>query len=160
MAVTSFLDHLREIAGDVRPSIAIGGLVAVFLTLWSVLSTWRQDNRLREFKGPRLAALSRWWLIKKVGGGRAYLDFWEVTKRYGSIARLGPNDLLTDDPELMRHILNVRNEYRRSDWYDGMRFDPGNNNILSWRDEDEHFKLRSKMSAGYGGREVENRTKD
>ncbi|KAI1017181.1 hypothetical protein LB505_001971 [Fusarium chuoi] len=37
-----------------------------------------------------------------------------------------------------------------------MRFDPGNNNILSWRDEDEHFKLRSKMSAGYGGREVEN----
>lgn len=74
----------------------------------------------------------------------------------GSIARVGPNDLLTDDPELMKHILNVRTEYRRSDWYDGMRFDPGNNNILSHRDEDEHFKLRSKMSAGYGGREVEN----
>ncbi|KAF5581686.1 cytochrome P450 monooxygenase [Fusarium pseudoanthophilum] len=56
----------------------------------------------------------------------------------------------------MRHILNVRTEYRRSDWHDCMRFDPGNNNILSWRDEDEHFKLRSKISAGYGGREVEN----
>lgn len=48
----------------------------------------------------------------------------------------------------MKHILNVRTEYRRSPWYDGMRFDPANNNILSWRDEDEHFKLRSKMSAG------------
>ncbi|RBR15426.1 hypothetical protein FVER53590_09331 [Fusarium verticillioides] len=138
MAETSFLDHMREIVGD------------------SVLSTWRQYNRLREFEGPCLAALSKWWLIKKVGCGRAYLDFWEVTKQYGSIARVGPNDLLTDDPELMRHILNVRTEYRLSDWYDGMRFDPGNNNILPWRDEDEHFKLRSKMSAGYRGREVEN----
>lgn len=48
----------------------------------------------------------------------------------------------------MKHILGVRTEYRRSDWYDGMRFDPANNNILSWRDEDEHFKLRSKMAAG------------
>ncbi|KAG9502258.1 hypothetical protein J7337_005084 [Fusarium musae] len=141
MAETSFLDHMREIVGDARPSIAIAGLVAIFVTLWSVLSTWPQYNRLREFKGPRLAALSKWWLIKKVGGGRAYLDFWEVTKQYGSIAKVGPNDLLTDDPELMRHILNVRTEYRRSDWYDGMRFDPGNNNILSWRDEDEHFNV-------------------
>ncbi|PCD35950.1 hypothetical protein AU210_008505 [Fusarium oxysporum f. sp. radicis-cucumerinum] len=156
MAAASLLHRLRDVFGDVRPSIAIAGLLVVFVTLWSALSTLRQYNRLREFKGPRLAALSKWWLIKKVGGGRAYLDFWEVTKQYGSIARVGPNDLLTDDPELMRHILNVRTEYRRSDWYDGMRFDPGKNNILSWRDEDEHFKLRSKMSAGYGGREVEN----
>ncbi|EWG49992.1 hypothetical protein FVEG_09330 [Fusarium verticillioides 7600] len=160
MAEASFLDHMREIVGDVRPSIAIAGLVAIFVVLWSVLSTWQQYNRLREFKGPRLAALSKWWLIKKVGGGRAYLDFWEsrnntLTISTGSIARVGPNDLLTDDPELIRHILNVRTEYRLSDWYDGMRFDPGNNNILPWRDEDEHFKLRSKMSAGYRGREVE-----
>lgn len=86
MAADSFLVHLREMAGDVRPSVAIAGLLLVFLTLWSALSTWRQYNRLREFKGPRLAALSKWWLIKKVGGGRAYLDFWEVTKQYGKLS--------------------------------------------------------------------------
>ncbi|KAF5988492.1 cytochrome P450 monooxygenase [Fusarium bulbicola] len=87
MAAAFFLGHLREIAGDVRPSIAIAGLVAVFLALWSTLSTWQQYNRLREFKGPRLAAISKWWLIRKVGGGRAYLDFWEVTKQYGMFAQ-------------------------------------------------------------------------
>ncbi|UPL04224.1 hypothetical protein LCI18_015158 [Fusarium solani-melongenae] len=62
-------------------------------------------------------------------------------------------------PGLLGGYQEVRfncSQYRRSPWYDGMRFDPANNNILSWRDEDEHFKLRSKMSAGYGGREVEN----
>ncbi|CAJ0540849.1 Ff.00g077560.m01.CDS01 [Fusarium sp. VM40] len=155
MAAGPLINRLQDLTAAVRPSIAIAGLLVVFLTLWSALSTWRQYNRLSNFKGPRLAAVSKWWLITRVGGGRAYLDFWEVTKKYGSIARVGPNDLVTDDPELMRHILNVRTEYRRSDWYDGMRFNPGSNNILSWRDEDEHFKLRSKMSAGYGGREVQ-----
>jgi hypothetical protein len=85
MAAASFVGYLREIAGDVRPSIAIAGLLVVLLTLCSAISTWRQYNRLREFKGPRLAALSKWWLIKKVGGGRAYLDFWEVTKQYGML---------------------------------------------------------------------------
>ncbi|KAF4976804.1 hypothetical protein FZEAL_6585 [Fusarium zealandicum] len=160
----------KAIDAGIRPSIVIATLVGGLLILWSGLSTWRQYNRLRDFKGPRLASFSKWWLVKTVGSGRAYLDFWEVTKKYGvlligfciarvqtgSIARIGPKDLITDDPDLMKHVLNVRTEYRRSDWYDGMRFDPANNNILSWRDEDEHFRLRSKMSAGYGGREVEN----
>ncbi|RSM20322.1 hypothetical protein CDV31_000817 [Fusarium ambrosium] len=152
----SSVDGLRGVFDGLRPSIAIAGLLVAVLIFWSGISTWRQYNRLCAFKGPRLAGFSKWWLIKTVGSGRAYLDFWEVTKKYGSIARVSPNDLLTDDPDLMKHILNVRTEYRRSPWYDGMRFNPANNNILSWRDEDEHFKLRSKMSAGYGGREVEN----
>ncbi|KAM5353563.1 hypothetical protein ACJ41O_000213 [Fusarium nematophilum] len=153
---TPAIDRLRRILADLRPSIAIAVLLVASYILWSAVSTWRQYVRLRDFKGPRLAGFSKWWLIRTVGSGRAYLDFWDVTKTYGSIARVAPNCLLTDDPDLMKHVLNVRTEYRRSDWYDGMRFDPANNNILSWRDEDEHFRLRSKMSAGYGGREVEN----
>ncbi|EFQ29169.1 pisatin demethylase [Colletotrichum graminicola] len=74
----------------------------------------------------------------------------------GSLARIGPNDLLDDDPELLKRMLAVRSEYRRSDWYDAMRFNPAKNNILSSRNEDDHSKLRSKMAAGYSGREVEN----
>lgn len=66
----------------------------------------------------------------------------------GSLARIGPNDLLNDDPALMRRMLGVRSEYRRSDWYNGMRFNPSRDNVLSCRDEDEHTKLRSKMAAG------------
>ncbi|KAF7538220.1 hypothetical protein G7Z17_g12677 [Cylindrodendrum hubeiense] len=141
---------------DGRPSVTIAVSLVGVLILWTVFSIWRQYTRLSHFKGPLLASLSKWWLIKTVGNGRAYLDFWEINKKYGSIARVGPNDLITSDPDFMKHILGVRTEYRRSDWYDGMRFDPASNNILSWRDEDEHFKLRSKMAAGYGGREVEN----
>ncbi len=48
----------------------------------------------------------------------------------------------------MKRMLNVRTPYKRSDWYDGMRLDPGKDNVLSMRNDDMHGKLRSKMAAG------------
>ncbi|RFU82160.1 pisatin demethylase [Trichoderma arundinaceum] len=51
---------------------------------------------------------------------------------------------------------NVKTEYRRSSWYDGMRFNPTTDNCLSTRDEGAHSMLRSKLAAGYAGRDVDN----
>ncbi len=48
----------------------------------------------------------------------------------------------------MKHMLNVRTPYKRSDWYNGMRLDPTKDNVLSMRNDDLHGKLRSKMAAG------------
>lgn len=45
-------------------------------------------------------------------------------------------------------MYNVRSDYRRSTWYDGMRFDPSRDNLLSLRNEDAHRDLRAKMAAG------------
>ena len=53
-------------------------------------------------------------------------------------------------------MLNVRTNYRRSDWYYAMRFDPSRDNLLSIIDEDKHSKLRAKMAHGYSGKEVKN----
>lgn len=74
----------------------------------------------------------------------------------GDIARVGPNDLITSDPELMKRMLNVRTKYSRSSWYDGMRLDPTKDNVLSQRNDELHAITRSKMAAGYSGKEVDN----
>jgi hypothetical protein len=66
----------------------------------------------------------------------------------GPIARIGPNDLITSDPNLVKHMYSVRSQYRRSSWYRGMRFDPSKDNLLSLRNEDDHRDLRAKMAAG------------
>ena len=66
----------------------------------------------------------------------------------GSLARIGPNMLVTDDPALMRRMNTVRSHYRRSNWYVGLRFDPNRDNVLSQEDEEKHFELRSKMAVG------------
>ena len=66
----------------------------------------------------------------------------------GPLARIGPDTLVTSDPDLLRRILGVRTKYRRSDWYYAMRFDPAKDNVLSMRDDDLHNELRAKMAAG------------
>ncbi|OHE95151.1 cytochrome P450 [Colletotrichum orchidophilum] len=131
-------------------SIAVSAFIA-----YNVVSITRQYLRLRHIKGPPSAGFSKWWLVRAVGGGRTHLDFYEACEKYGSIVRVGPNDLITSDPDLMKRMLNVRTTYKRSNWYDGMRLKPGQDNVLSTRDDELHNKLRSKMAAGYSGKEVE-----
>ncbi|KAK1447260.1 cytochrome P450 [Colletotrichum melonis] len=128
-------------------SIAVSAFIA-----YSVVSIARQYLRLRHIKGPPSAGFSKWWLVRAVGGGRTHLDFYEACEKY---VRVGPNDLITSDPDLMKRMLNVRTTYKRSNWYDGMRLKPGQDNVLSTRDDELHNKLRSKMAAGYSGKEVE-----
>ncbi|POR38486.1 Pisatin demethylase [Tolypocladium paradoxum] len=128
----------------------------LLVVLWSTISTLRQFWRLRHIPGPPSAGFSQWWLVRAVGGGRTHLDLYEACQIYGSVARVGPNYLVTSDPDLMKRMLNVRTPYKRSDWYDGMRLDPSKDNVLSQRDDEAHGKLRSKMAAGYSGKEVEN----
>ncbi|KAK1755440.1 cytochrome P450 [Echria macrotheca] len=130
------------------------GAVALALIGLSLARRVRQWSRLRHIPGPFWAAFSRWWLIRHVGGGRMHLDLREVNEKYGRLARIGPDTLVTSDPDLLRRMLGVRTRYRRSDWYDAMRLDPAKDNVLSMRDDDRHNELRAKMAAGYSGKEV------
>lgn len=67
--------------------------------------------------------------------------------------RVGPNELTTSEPELIRRMSAARSPYKRSDWYLGMRVDPHLDNILSELDVDTHDKRRAKMAGAYAGRE-------
>ncbi|CAG8957256.1 hypothetical protein HYFRA_00010678 [Hymenoscyphus fraxineus] len=126
-------------------------VLAPLLTLY-LISTFRAWYRLKQFKGPTLAGLTRVWLARRVWGGRMHLDFHEVNQKYGSLARVGPNDLVTCDPAVMRRMLAVRSPYRRSEWYIGIRFDPDQDSVASTRDEGRHLELRAIMAAGYAGK--------
>lgn len=62
--------------------------------------------------------------------------------------RIGPNDLLTNDPETIRKMNAARSNYLRSEWYDSMALDPNLHNILSEKSMTRHDNLRSQMAAG------------
>lgn len=68
--------------------------------------------------------------------------------KLGSLIRIGPNHLLTDDPEVLRKMSTVRSPYRRSIWYDGMRLEHDYLHVLSERNENRHNNLRAKMGLG------------
>ncbi|RDW80147.1 hypothetical protein BP6252_04785 [Coleophoma cylindrospora] len=91
----------------------------------------------------------------KTRGGRVHMETAEACEKYGSIVRIGPNELMTSDPDVLRRMLNTKSPYRRSNWYDALRIDPSHDNVLSERDNEKHNVLRSKMAAGYSGKENE-----
>jgi hypothetical protein len=158
-------DVLRDISTNWR-ILPLGVLLLGVLTL--VVQTIRSWYRLRHFKGPTLAAFSDLWLIRHVPRGTIHLDLFEVTEKYGliplwssckgqdpdifvcvgSLARIGSNTLVTTDPDLLRRIQAVRTPYKRSDWYNALKFDPSRENVLSQRDDEKHGVLRAKMAAG------------
>lgn len=72
----------------------------------------------------------------------------------GSIARVGPNDLITNSPDLLCHMSAVRSPYTRTPWYNrATRVEPDKDHLFSLTDEDTHTKRRQKMAAGYNGKE-------
>lgn len=56
--------------------------------------------------------------------------------------------MITNDVELMRRISAARSPYVRSDWYRGMRFEPGVDHVFSMMDETAHIKRRAQMTNG------------
>jgi hypothetical protein len=45
-------------------------------------------------------------------------------------------------------MAGARSKYVRNGWYAAFRFNPERENVLSYRDEDAHQKLRAKMAMG------------
>ena len=130
--------------------LAAAGFTLALLTIVNVIRSYR---RLSHIPGPPLAAFSRLWLLGGLLGTRNHLNLFEASQKYGFLARIGPNHLTTSDPELFRRMNAARSPYRRSPWFDAMRFKPGSDNVLSERHEEKHEKLRKKMAAGYAGKE-------
>ncbi|EJT78992.1 hypothetical protein GGTG_04083 [Gaeumannomyces tritici R3-111a-1] len=73
----------------------------------------------------------------------------------GPLARIGPNTLVTNDPDVLRKLWAVRSPYKKGPFYQAVRFNPDRDNLISMRDDDEHRVLRSKMAAGYAGKDVD-----
>lgn len=58
-------------------------LILAAVLLASLGSRLRRYYRLRDFGGPILAGFSRLWLVRAVWSGKAYLEFWDVTRKHG-----------------------------------------------------------------------------
>ncbi|EXJ75069.1 uncharacterized protein A1O5_01765 [Cladophialophora psammophila CBS 110553] len=128
-------------------------LAGAVLFIWYTVSTVRAYWRLREFQGPPLAAFTNLWYAKAVTTYKLHLILGDVCTEYGSLARIGPNTLLTCDVELIRRINAARSTYHRGDWYRAFKFDAERENLLSEPDEVKHVEMRKKVAAGYAGKD-------
>ncbi|KAK3317638.1 pisatin demethylase [Cercophora scortea] len=150
------MDVLAATASPLRANLAVAGYgLITTLLVWWLVSAVRQYRRLRHIPGPPLAPFSNFWFFRKNATGRTHLDFLDTCNRYGPIVRVGPKSVLTNDPDLMRKVWGVRSDYKKAEWYRGVRFNGRTDNMVSQRDEPKHMALRSKLAIGYSGKEVE-----
>ncbi|KKY13342.1 putative pisatin demethylase [Diplodia seriata] len=137
-----------------HPLETILGAVCLLLALYTVDTLRTRFFHLSVFKGPSWAAYTRLWLCKTLASGNSAQIFVDVNKKYGPVARIGPNNLVTDDPEYVRRILAARSHYNRGPWFDSIKIDPHVSNIVSERHPGRHNHLRYQMSAGYAGKDI------
>ncbi|KUJ10427.1 cytochrome P450 [Mollisia scopiformis] len=128
-------------------------ILVVFLpTAWH---TWASYSKLADFKGPLLARFSSLWLTSAMSSKRANLQFYEVSQKYGDLARIGPNTLLTSDPEMIIRMSSARSRYTRSRWYSGQKLEVDHDNLFSTIDEATHSKKRAQLATGYSGKDID-----
>ncbi|CAD6446130.1 eb34554e-537a-4da1-8134-b00c23a8627e [Sclerotinia trifoliorum] len=124
--------------------------VPILVIGYGVLSrVYNRYFHLQQFKGPVLAGFSSLWLVRTYATGNAAQKFLQLNKQYGKLARIGPNNLITDDPEINFRILGTHSPYRRGNWFDSLRFHPHFTSIASETSPEKHDALRWKVSAGY-----------
>ncbi|KAF2115707.1 pisatin demethylase [Lophiotrema nucula] len=143
------VDALLEIARSHPIYLAIAAIVT-----YLVGGRIYEYRRLRAFPGPFGSGISWLWHSRAVISGDSHIYYGDATEKYGPIARVAPNHLLTSSPELWAHINAVRSPYTRAEWYyHAARFEPGKDNVFTECDNEKHDARRKKMVAGYAGKE-------
>ncbi|KAK3317154.1 cytochrome P450 [Cercophora scortea] len=126
------------------------GISLVIYLITSYLAAW---HRLRHFPGPALGSFSYLWMFR-AGTSGLQSERYNLNKQYNSnLIRIGPNDLITDDPEIIRRMNGARSSYGRSSWYDAMKMDPYGHCLFDLTDTAAHDRLKARLAFGYGGKE-------
>ena len=69
----------------------------------------------------------------------------------GDLVRIGPNEVIASDIDVLRRMSAPRSTYTRGPWYGTFRFWPDLDHSFSTRDEEKHTALRTKLLPGYSG---------
>ncbi|KAJ4308824.1 hypothetical protein N0V84_011869 [Fusarium piperis] len=105
--------------------------------------------RLRDFKNHFSSAFSCFYLCKIFASGKSYETLVAVHRKHDCI---GPNELMTDDTDLIKAMGPARSNWVRYDWYSSGRVHPVDDTILNVVDTLTHDILRHDLVPGYSGR--------
>ncbi|KXX80303.1 Pisatin demethylase [Madurella mycetomatis] len=134
--------------------LLIFGVAALIYYVASSVIAWR---RLRKFNGPFLGSFSYAWIMRACASGGMGERFAAASARYGSgpssTVRIGPNELITSDPEVIRRTSAARSKYTRSDWYRLNSLDRRGEAMFSTCDTATHDRLKAQTAAGYAGKD-------
>ncbi|CAK1360646.1 Tryprostatin B 6-hydroxylase [Cercospora beticola] len=96
-------------------------------------------HKLHRFPGPFGAKISKLWHTLHCLDSRQHIYLHSLHKKYGSIVRTGPRELMIITPDIFELLDDPRNQSHKTDWYDLLR--PAKA-VISERDPAIHNKRR------------------
>lgn len=124
----------------------------VFWYLVSSIAAWW---RLRHIPGPPLASFSYFWIASVTHSGKQYEIYRDLCNKYqSSLVRIGPNDLTTDNPDVIRMMSSAKSLYWKGQANTGNRFNPYHEVMFTMLDPERHDKMKAKVAAAYSGRDT------
>ncbi|KAK8137102.1 hypothetical protein PG984_005042 [Apiospora sp. TS-2023a] len=134
-------------------------IVGVSTVLWYLLTSIAAWYRLRHFTAVHWSAhFSYFWTAKTAYSGKQYwvhrVMFDGREDDEAPLLRIGPNELITNDPDIVRRVSAARSGYDRDPWYTAGRFNPYHDNMFTVLTATGHARFRSRTSHAYSGREM------
>ncbi|KAI5358672.1 putative cytochrome P450 [Septoria linicola] len=127
-------------------------LLATFIAIYLISNAIynRYLHPYSKFPGPFWASITDLWYFRRVRYGLAGHNDLDLHKKYGSMVRISPSQILISDPAAIEIIYGPRNVFPKAEFYSG--FDPsislraGN---FEERDEAKHTLRRSIVAPLY-----------
>lgn len=103
---------------------------------------------LSQIPGPKLAALSTWYLDLRYAADTAIPHLDQLFEQYGPIVRVGPVEVVVNDPKHVSTIYGVRSPFPKPDTA-GLFTNHGVRNVFSSVGRAEHRERRKRVGKVY-----------
>ncbi|KAI0890288.1 cytochrome P450 [Annulohypoxylon maeteangense] len=132
-------------------------LIACLMAIWlfgvKAIQIFYNWYRLKHIPGSFWISSTKLWQIATQMRGNWYLEVRKLGDKHGKLVRIGPNQLLTTDVDVIRRMAHSKSSYTRAPFYQTFRFIPTQDNSFSLIDDVEHTRLRTSLGPGYVGNE-------
>jgi hypothetical protein len=71
-----------------------------------------------------------------------------TTPPLGPIVQIAPGEVMFTDADAFRRVGSARGGYRKSEWYECFRFTPGQDHLISMRDDETRRVRKAKLATG------------
>lgn len=99
--------------------VIANALIVLIIVLLTVVAYRLLFHPLAKVPGPRLAAVTRWWLAFAVRTGRVNRITQVLHKKYGPVVRISPNEVSLSSQGAWRELYSTaaQTKYPKAPWY-------------------------------------------
>ncbi|KAF9229338.1 cytochrome P450 [Gyrodon lividus] len=132
------------------------GYTLFLTTLFTSIIVYRLSpfHPLAKYPGPVLCKVSQLWAVSIASRGKAHLYRKRLHRQYGSIVRIGPNELSVTDKDMLPFILGTQG-MPKGPLFEGRRMTPISEKdvesftLISSRDPQRHAILRKAWNKAF-----------